>query len=62
MMLPEFRAALVIAGHQDNDALHPVSAQAIEAFIQQTFTKSSSLISGINCQMVNVSTTSIVAA
>src|SRR5882724_1346982 len=61
-MLPEFRAALVIVGHHDNNTFDPSLAQAIQAFVQQTLTESPSLIGRINRQMVNVSAPSIVPA
>jgi hypothetical protein len=60
--LPEFTAARIIIGHHDNDALDPGPAQTLHAFLQQTFTESTSLISRINRQMIDVSAASIVTA
>jgi len=60
--LPELSAPLIIVVYHNDNAFHSGATQAIEAFVQKTLTESASLIGRINCQMINMSATSVVPA
>jgi hypothetical protein len=59
---PEFAAARIVACYQDERSLKTGLAQANKAFIHQTPANSASLVSRINCQMINISAASVVTA
>jgi hypothetical protein len=60
--MPEFSAAGVVMGYQDQRSLETGPTQTCKAFIHQTSANPARLVSRINRQMINISPASVVTA